>query len=119
MRSAAGFFSIHPRTEAAAGAPWRAAGIATRRGASIDAPTALPEGTKATPVARRVAAAHGVDLGRVKGSGPAGRIGKDDVLAAANGSNGASATAERGEAGDERSEAGEVSGAVATVPDQP
>lgn len=62
-----------------------------------DVPAAVPEGTKATPVARRVAAAHGVDLGRVKGSGPAGRIGKDDVLAAANGSNGASATAEKPE----------------------
>src|SRR3954451_20199842 len=59
-----------------------------------EAETVLPEGTKATPVARRVAAAHGVDLGAVKGSGPAGRIGKDDVLAAANGSsaNGATAT---------------------------
>ncbi len=43
----------------------------------------LPEGTKATPVARRVAAAHGVDLGAVQGTGPAGQIGKDDVLAAA------------------------------------
>ncbi|MEA2280786.1 MAG: hypothetical protein QOK21_1393, partial [Solirubrobacteraceae bacterium] len=42
----------------------------------------VPEGTKATPVARRVAAAHGIDLGAVHGSGPAGRIGKDDVLAA-------------------------------------
>src|SRR6478609_11691296 len=49
-----------------------------------DVPSA-PDGTRATPVARRVAAAHGVDLGSVKGSGPAGRIGKDDVLAAANG----------------------------------
>ncbi|HYI18570.1 MAG TPA: 2-oxo acid dehydrogenase subunit E2, partial [Solirubrobacteraceae bacterium] len=39
----------------------------------------------ATPVARRVAAAHGIDLGSVQGTGPAGRIGKDDVLAAANG----------------------------------
>jgi 2-oxoglutarate decarboxylase len=52
-----------------------------------DAPGAVPvpDGTKATPVARRAAAAHGVDLGAVKGSGPAGRIGKEDVLAAANG----------------------------------
>jgi 2-oxoglutarate dehydrogenase E1 component len=59
------------------------------------APAAVPDDTKATPVARRVAAAHGVDLGAVKGSGPAGRIGKDDVLAAANGAttNGAAATA--------------------------
>jgi 2-oxoglutarate dehydrogenase E1 component len=47
-----------------------------------DAP-AVPEGAKVTPVARRVAAAHGVDLAGVHGSGPEGRIGKDDVLAAA------------------------------------
>src|SRR3954453_769070 len=71
--------------------------VASSAGPSLRGPeaeTVLPEGTKATPVARRVAAAHGVDLGAVKGSGPAGRIGKDDVLAAANGSasNGATAT---------------------------
>src|ERR1700754_686250 len=40
-----------------------------------------PEGLKVTPVAQRVAAAHGVDLARVKGTGPDGRIGKADVLA--------------------------------------
>ncbi|HEX6026084.1 MAG TPA: 2-oxo acid dehydrogenase subunit E2, partial [Solirubrobacter sp.] len=40
-----------------------------------------PEGIKVTPVAARVAAAHGVDLKQVKGTGPAGRIGKADVLA--------------------------------------
>src|SRR4051794_37661318 len=40
-----------------------------------------PEGVKVTPVAQRVAAAHGVDLGRVTGTGPDGRIGKADVLA--------------------------------------
>src|SRR3954447_22057744 len=64
-----------------------------------DVPPAVPDGTKATPVARRVAAAHGIDLGAVTGSGPAGRIGKDDVLAAANGTttNGASAVAEKPE----------------------
>ncbi len=43
------------------------------------------EGTKASPVARRAAAAHGVDLSSVQGTGPAGRISKADVLAAANG----------------------------------
>ena len=51
-------------------------------------PTAASEtsdGARATPVARRVAAAHGVELEQVHGSGPDGRIGKDDVLAAANG----------------------------------
>jgi 2-oxoglutarate decarboxylase len=40
-----------------------------------------PDGLKVTPVAARVAAAHGVDLARVKGTGPDGRIGKADVLA--------------------------------------
>jgi 2-oxoglutarate dehydrogenase E1 component len=45
----------------------------------------FPEGIKVTPVARRVAAAHGVDLSRVTGTGPAGRISKEDVLAAGNG----------------------------------
>ncbi len=45
----------------------------------------------ASPVARRAAAVHGVPLERVDGSGPGGRIVKDDVLAAANGSVDASA----------------------------
>jgi 2-oxoglutarate decarboxylase len=46
------------------------------------APERLPEGVKATPVAARVAAAHGIDLSKIQGSGPAGRIAKADVLAA-------------------------------------
>ena len=40
---------------------------------------------RATPVARRVAAATGVDLGGVSGSGPGAKVTKGDVLAAANG----------------------------------
>ncbi|HTB70651.1 MAG TPA: multifunctional oxoglutarate decarboxylase/oxoglutarate dehydrogenase thiamine pyrophosphate-binding subunit/dihydrolipoyllysine-residue succinyltransferase subunit [Solirubrobacteraceae bacterium] len=43
----------------------------------------LTEGAKVSPVAARVAAVEGVDLGRVAGSGPAGRIVKSDVLSAA------------------------------------
>jgi 2-oxoglutarate decarboxylase len=46
------------------------------------APARVPEGVKVTPVARRVAEAHGIDLSRIQGSGPAGRISKADVLAA-------------------------------------
>ena len=46
---------------------------------------------RASPVARRVAAAKGVDLAGIKGSGPSGKVTKEDVLAAAG--NGASATA--------------------------
>ncbi len=40
---------------------------------------------RATPVARRVAAANGVDLGAVQGSGPGEKVTKADVLAAGNG----------------------------------
>ncbi len=36
---------------------------------------------KASPAARRLARAHGVDLSEIEGSGPRGRIVKDDVLA--------------------------------------
>jgi 2-oxoglutarate dehydrogenase E1 component len=50
-----------------------------------------PDGSKVTPVAMRVAAAEGVDLGQLRGTGPDGRISKADVLAFK--SNGASATA--------------------------
>ncbi len=43
------------------------------------------DGVRATPVARRVAAEHGVDLGSVSGSGPGAKVTKEDVLAASNG----------------------------------
>lgn len=39
----------------------------------------FPGGVKATPVARRVAEEHDVDLKQVKGSGPGGRVRKADV----------------------------------------
>ena len=48
---------------------------------------------RATPIARRVAAGNGVDLGAVKGSGPGEKVTKEDVLAAANGGDGAVAAA--------------------------
>jgi multifunctional 2-oxoglutarate metabolism enzyme len=50
-----------------------------------------PDGTRASPVAARVAAAEGVDLASVPGSGPGGRVLKADVLGAA--ANGGTATA--------------------------
>ncbi len=53
---------------------------------------------RATPVARRVAEATGVDLASVSGSGPGSKVTKEDVVAAADGGgNGAAATA-KGEA---------------------
>lgn len=39
----------------------------------------FPGGVKATPVARRVAEEHGVDLKQVSGTGPDGRVRKTDV----------------------------------------
>ncbi len=48
----------------------------------------VPDGARVSPVAARAAAAEGVDLAGVSGSGPGGRILKADVLDA--GSNGAS-----------------------------
>jgi multifunctional 2-oxoglutarate metabolism enzyme len=68
-----------------AGAP--AAPAASNGTATASAPAPAIDGdANASPVARRAAAAHGVPLEGVAGSGPGGRIVKDDVLAAANGS---------------------------------
>jgi pyruvate dehydrogenase E2 component (dihydrolipoamide acetyltransferase) len=56
--------------------------------ATDDAPRDALESTadariKASPLARKMATDMGVDLARLQGSGPAGRIVRDDVLAAA------------------------------------
>ncbi len=61
-------------------APSDAPSAAPSNGAAT--PTAAParDGVKASPVARRVAAAEGVDLAQVAGTGPQGRITKADVL---------------------------------------
>ncbi len=45
--------------------------------------------SRATPVARRVAQANGVDLSGIKGTGAGGKVTKADVIAAANGEGGA------------------------------
>ncbi len=50
-----------------------------------------PEGVRVSPVAARAAAAEGVNLAQVAGSGPAGRIVKADVLDAAAGNGTATA----------------------------
>jgi pyruvate dehydrogenase E2 component (dihydrolipoamide acetyltransferase) len=39
----------------------------------------LPGGVRASPLARRLAEEHGIDLARVSGSGPQGRIVREDV----------------------------------------
>src|SRR4051794_4895893 len=61
-------------------------------GPEVQEPTIeTPDGLKVSPVAKRVAAALGVDLGSIDGSGPGGRVSKSEVLAAADGGNGATA----------------------------
>ncbi len=49
---------------------------------------------RASPVARRIAADKGVDLGRIEGTGVNGKITKEDVLAAADGKGDGAAPAE-------------------------
>jgi pyruvate dehydrogenase E2 component (dihydrolipoamide acetyltransferase) len=72
-----------PRPAAPAPAPAPPAAPAPAPAAAPSTP--LREGTDkvlATPVTRRIAAEHGVDLRAVPGSGPQGRVLKKDVLAA-------------------------------------
>ena len=80
-------------TAAASPAPAPApapAAVAASAPAAVAAPAPTPAPApvaagriKATPLARKVAAAKGIDLARVQGSGPGGRIRRADVLAAA------------------------------------
>ncbi|MFM9127716.1 MAG: biotin/lipoyl-containing protein [Solirubrobacterales bacterium] len=81
------------RMEAGAGAAPAAGGNGNGAGLSEAAPTpaATPEGVSVSPVAARVAAAEGIDLAAVTGTGPGGRVTKADVLAAGSG-NGTGAT---------------------------
>ena len=53
-------------------------------------------GGNATPVAARIASAHGIDVEAITGSGPRGRVTKEDVLAAVEGNGGAAAPAPAG-----------------------
>jgi pyruvate dehydrogenase E2 component (dihydrolipoamide acetyltransferase) len=50
---------------------------------SLPAETGISDRIKASPLAKKTAAEKGVDLAGVPGSGPGGRIVRDDVLAAA------------------------------------
>jgi 2-oxoglutarate decarboxylase len=83
--------------EMTAGAP--APAEATPAAAPAAAPAAPPadggDGGRASPVARRIAAKNGIDLSGVHGSGPGGKVTKADVLAAANGGDGATAAPAR------------------------
>jgi 2-oxoglutarate dehydrogenase E2 component (dihydrolipoamide succinyltransferase) len=54
----------------------------TKADASPSRPRAATEPRRATPTALRIAREHDVDVGRVQGSGPGGRITKSDVTTA-------------------------------------
>ena len=56
---------------------------------------------KASPVARRIAREHGIDLSTLEGTGPGGRIVKADVEAAASGGGAAAPEAGRAETAEE------------------
>src|SRR3954453_1703210 len=76
------------RMRAGAGATPAQEEAPSGNGAAV--PVETPEGARVSPVAARIAAAEGIELGQVIGTGPRGRITKDDVL---NGGGGAAATA--------------------------
>jgi multifunctional 2-oxoglutarate metabolism enzyme len=84
------------RMQIGAAAPRPAAEPTSGNGATAPAPPLpadLPE--KISPVAARVAAAEGVDLSAITGTGPGGRITKADVLDAKNGDAAPAAAGER------------------------
>lgn len=55
-------------------------------------PATAPQGILATPATRRLAREMGVDISRVRGSGPQGRVTDDDVKRSASGSRSGPAT---------------------------
>ena len=93
--------SILCRIEAGAGAPsgpvQPAAEPTEERPAADRVPATAGNGaSNATPVAARIASAEGVDLDSIQGSGPRGRVTKEDVLAAIEGDGESTAPAASG-----------------------
>ncbi|MBN8843414.1 MAG: pyruvate dehydrogenase complex dihydrolipoamide acetyltransferase [Sphingomonadales bacterium] len=66
-------------------APAPAAAPAPTPAAAPAAPAASGDRIKASPLAKRIAAEKGIDLSTIKGSGPGGRIVKDDLEGAPTG----------------------------------
>jgi 2-oxoglutarate decarboxylase len=116
--------TIHPgdilgRITAGAGATPKAPPAGEPAGGSEPAPSEGAEasngGGSATPVARRAASVHGVDLGSVEGSGPGGRVTKSDVLAAAEGNGSGNGAAAKPAAGAKPAGATLMKGAAAML----
>ena len=79
-------------------APVPAEAVAPSNGAQQPGPSAGALDAHASPLARRVAAAEGVDLAKVRGTARRGRITKADVLAAGNGASAPAQSAGPGQA---------------------
>jgi pyruvate dehydrogenase E2 component (dihydrolipoamide acetyltransferase) len=71
-----------PAAPPAAAPPAVESPVATPEPAPAELEGRLPGGVKASPVARCMATEHGLDLARIRGTGPGGRIVKRDVEAA-------------------------------------
>ena len=72
--------SAQPAAAAAPAATAAVAPLATKPAlAPSAAPTSRPQGSKASPLARKLAAQQGVDLDRISGSGPGGVVTSSDV----------------------------------------
>jgi len=79
-----GVASEAPKREAATPVEKPPLPVATPTSVAVDAKVideAFPDGVKATPVARRIAEEHAINLLQVQGTGPEGRIRKADVEA--------------------------------------
>lgn len=70
--------SLLPATSGAAATPVMASGSTMQEQAHAQSPTPTGE-IRATPAARKLARDHGIDLARVRGTGPGGRITAEDV----------------------------------------
>ncbi len=101
-----------PLAEMAAGAaatggagPSPASGEADTSGGKGSDPVSGASGSPSrsiSPVAQRMAADKGIDIGSIQGSGSGGKVLKADVLAAADGGNGAGPAAAAGTEGSEK-----------------
>ena len=66
----------------ASGIPAQVEGAAPVAAATpVDDESASADGGRSTPLARRIAAEHGLDINQITGSGPSGRVTRDDVNA--------------------------------------
>ena len=122
----------HDRDEPAAAAPAPSAPAATAEQLSASSPSLAPRCAasgedaireRSSPLVRKIAKEHHVDIGQIHGTGIAGRVTKDDILGFIEGQDGSKAGGQvggkaEGQAGQDGKSAktGSVSGAPAIAP---